>query len=1078
VLTLQDMLTRAVAALPLLALVALGCGGEEDNPKSPTPQSPLQLTQTGSVAGPAQALAPTADRLYVAGADGLEVSQDDGASWAPLTAVGLPAGHVNVLLALPGESDVLVAYVWGKGLFRSEDGGESFVPLDPLLTYDILASFVTPRATVVPFGGDVDPTDPTRAVLAGPGGFYRSRDAGQTWELLEPSPVPGQLLLFWLDADVRGDTLVGAVQAPSNLLPPGVGGLVGRGVVISQDDGATWEDITGDPSDGGLTALALTGISLADDGTVFVASMDGGLFRHDGDGKWSALGGPGDAVTVATHGGGATVGSGTRGMWRWQPSGWSQLGVGPAIAAEDDHALGYDGSVYGLADGFGDEPPAAAGGTVHLAISFHVNLYHSFRGDSNDEEGYGQDITIIRNSLDWLDEFPEVHADWDMENAFSTDDWLAVDAPDILERVAARVAAGKDDNRIMSWNNGAVSAQTFEEFEQSIERAKVSLTAAFGEFVPGVQPQENMFSPDHVGWYRQLGIEWITMFNSMNPFTAFPLDVQLEGRELYAPITLQDGDDAMTLVPVYQHGDVFDHGGLRAWINQIADNHSGDTLLVIHFDADSETWLNFDGELADIADLDNVVYTNIQTYLDEHEDIAAITLEGDQSDGIGDGYQSWAEKDINHEIYSQVARSRAQVDWARAIAPMEPAVLTAAEDSLTQRLLTLSTTNFGLSSPYLHPDREITARAFAQQSVDDASAALAAAEATAPVAPGTLELVNTRGAAGPTLVSMTVEVPAAAYVDLSPLAVFDGGDEVPVVVEADAAADPVVLRATGVVNLPANGTKILTWSYDPTNPALALGAATASDVDPASLPLLTPFTECLDRGKSEAIIDDAGSASVDPRSVRATLTRQHSLALCDGMGSLSHTFSVYDGLPGTVLAVDALIGDPSDDMLAESVALTPLGCEGDVAEIEWLTFGGVQRTRPARRGQETWNGQAADGWVAYLCEDGASIQIAHRVRERTSLAFSPMRNDDGQALFAPLGTLWGDTPWHFGRRIGGHGAGDMVGILTPQFNPTAPDWSGKAVNYRLLLGSGIEPAVLELFAHPPLVRAGSYLPPT
>ena len=48
-----------------------------------------------------------------------------------------------------------------------------------------------------------------------------------------------------------------------------------------------------------------------------------------------------------------------------------------------------------------DHPPAAAGPPhkVHIAFGFHVNLYHSFRGDTNDENGFGQDIRVIRHII-------------------------------------------------------------------------------------------------------------------------------------------------------------------------------------------------------------------------------------------------------------------------------------------------------------------------------------------------------------------------------------------------------------------------------------------------------------------------------------------------------------------------------------------------------------------------------------------------------------------------------------------------------------------------------------------------------
>jgi hypothetical protein len=42
---------------------------------------------------------------------------------------------------------------------------------------------------------------------------------------------------------------------------------------------------------------------------------------------------------------------------------------------------------------------------VHITFGFHVNLYHSFRGDTNDENGFGQDIRVIRHILRQLDKF-------------------------------------------------------------------------------------------------------------------------------------------------------------------------------------------------------------------------------------------------------------------------------------------------------------------------------------------------------------------------------------------------------------------------------------------------------------------------------------------------------------------------------------------------------------------------------------------------------------------------------------------------------------------------------------------------
>ncbi|MBR2714619.1 MAG: DUF4062 domain-containing protein, partial [Ruminococcus sp.] len=39
---------------------------------------------------------------------------------------------------------------------------------------------------------------------------------------------------------------------------------------------------------------------------------------------------------------------------------------------------------------------------IHVAYGFHVNCYHSYRGDTNDNLGFGSDIRIIRKILDVL----------------------------------------------------------------------------------------------------------------------------------------------------------------------------------------------------------------------------------------------------------------------------------------------------------------------------------------------------------------------------------------------------------------------------------------------------------------------------------------------------------------------------------------------------------------------------------------------------------------------------------------------------------------------------------------------------
>ncbi len=44
--------------------------------------------------------------------------------------------------------------------------------------------------------------------------------------------------------------------------------------------------------------------------------------------------------------------------------------------------------------------------TVYFSFGQHVDFYHSYRGDSPDEDGFGKDIRVITETLDFLDELP------------------------------------------------------------------------------------------------------------------------------------------------------------------------------------------------------------------------------------------------------------------------------------------------------------------------------------------------------------------------------------------------------------------------------------------------------------------------------------------------------------------------------------------------------------------------------------------------------------------------------------------------------------------------------------------------
>ena len=114
---------------------------------------------------------------------------------------------------------------------------------------------------------------------------------------------------------------------------------------------------------------------------------------------------------------------------------------------------------------------------IFLAFRFHANFYHSYRGDTPDElpPGFGKDIRIIRKIIEVLDSFNAdgvpARGTWDIENYFSLEKIMPEYCPDIVESLKRRVAEGKDEVQVMSYNNGLISAHTASEFDDVVARA-------------------------------------------------------------------------------------------------------------------------------------------------------------------------------------------------------------------------------------------------------------------------------------------------------------------------------------------------------------------------------------------------------------------------------------------------------------------------------------------------------------------------------------------------------------------------------------------------------------------------------
>lgn len=396
---------------------------------------------------------------------------------------------------------------------------------------------------------------------------------------------------------------------------------------------------------------------------------------------------------------------------------------------------------------------------VFLAFRFHGNFYHSYRGDTPDELGFGKDIRIIRHILQVLDEFNArgvpVCGTWDFENYFSLQEIMPAHCPDIIEAMQRRAREGRDEIQLMSYNNGLVSAHTAREFEAVIRRGISNpqgsgLRDLFGDsFYNMVRPQEMMYTPIHLKLYPACGIDSISLYYSALPFNGFSNFIPpLNFPEQYNPLTLTYPgiEETMTLLPCYNIGDLADHLTLRRWVRQIRRQqmtlgNPQDVLLLIDMDADDEFWVGVDlpllkgrfstasglqGLLENIAGLDYVRFTTPGRYLASHPPLKTITIGQDTADGSFDGLSSWAEKWSNHQLWSDLERARLlELQTRRLAGDSLPAeVDSLLNDSFEARLKLLSTTHFGMAAPIMNLSRENTARQLTRQAIESAAQAL------------------------------------------------------------------------------------------------------------------------------------------------------------------------------------------------------------------------------------------------------------------------------------------------------------------------------------------------------------------
>ncbi len=245
---------------------------------------------------------------------------------------------------------------------------------------------------------------------------------------------------------------------------------------------------------------------------------------------------------------------------------------------------------------------------VYVALGFHINFYHSWRGDTPDEAGFGTDIRVIRKVLEILNRANgqglKSRAYWDTEVYWTFQEILPKHSPDILEGIRRRVEAGWDEIVLGPFNNGANHAATTDEFRASVAWAMENpwgsgLKQLFGKVAPFYRPQETMFTIGQESILKDNGLDGIMLYYAGVPFNTISTFIPaLSDEQRYNPLWFRSREDQppLVLLPCIAAGDLIEQVSLESLMldlhqKQMRGEIQSDVIININEDADLETWL-------------------------------------------------------------------------------------------------------------------------------------------------------------------------------------------------------------------------------------------------------------------------------------------------------------------------------------------------------------------------------------------------------------------------------------------------------------------------------------------------------
>src|ERR671923_3039945 len=190
----------------------------------------------------------------------------------------------------PGNEQTMYVGISAAGVFRSEDGGETWTPANQGTAADFLPD-PDPAVGQCVHKVLLHPAQPDRLWQQNHCGVYRSDDRGESWERLEGNGLPsGFGFPLALDpADPDAAYVVPEEGAENRVTPNGR-----LGVYRTRDGGASWELLTNGLPQSAWQAVKREGMSFdrLDPVGIYLGTQGGSLFvSPDGGGEWLGGGG-------------------------------------------------------------------------------------------------------------------------------------------------------------------------------------------------------------------------------------------------------------------------------------------------------------------------------------------------------------------------------------------------------------------------------------------------------------------------------------------------------------------------------------------------------------------------------------------------------------------------------------------------------------------------------------------------------------------------------------------------------------------------------------------------------------------